>query len=69
MKFAFPNRYNVYLHDTPNDSAFHRAARDLSHGCVRVEKPLELAEWVLRGQSEWTRERSRRPCTRAARST
>jgi murein L,D-transpeptidase YcbB/YkuD len=57
VKFAFPNRYNVYLHDTPNDSAFHRAARDLSHGCVRVEKPLELAEWVLKGQSEWTREK------------
>jgi L,D-transpeptidase YcbB len=57
VKFAFPNRYNVYLHDTPNDSAFHRAARDLSHGCVRVEKPLELAEWVLKGQSEWPREK------------
>ena len=41
----------------PNDSAFHRAARDLSHGCVRVEKPLELAEWVLKGQSEWPREK------------
>ena len=57
VKFAFPNRYNVYLHDTPNDSAFHQASRDLSHGCVRVEKPLELAEWVLKGQSEWTREK------------
>jgi murein L,D-transpeptidase YcbB/YkuD len=57
VKFAFPNRYNVYLHDTPNDSAFHRAARDLSHGCVRVEKPLELAQWVLKNQAEWTREK------------
>jgi murein L,D-transpeptidase YcbB/YkuD len=57
VKFAFPNRFNVYLHDTPNDTAFHRAARDLSHGCVRVEKPLELAEWVLKGQPEWTREK------------
>jgi len=57
VKFAFPNRFNVYLHDTPDDDAFHRASRDLSHGCVRVEKPVELAQWVLRGQSEWTPER------------
>jgi murein L,D-transpeptidase YcbB/YkuD len=57
VKFMFPNRYNVYLHDTPNDSAFYRPTRDLSHGCVRVEKPLELALWVMKGQPEWTREK------------
>jgi L,D-transpeptidase YcbB len=55
VKFAFPNRFNVYLHDTPEDAMFHRASRDLSHGCVRVEKPEELAAWVLRGRREWTR--------------
>jgi murein L,D-transpeptidase YcbB/YkuD len=57
VKFAFPNKFDVYLHDTPEESPFHRAARDLTHGCIRVEKPLELAEWVLRGQREWTRGR------------
>jgi murein L,D-transpeptidase YcbB/YkuD len=57
VKFAFPNPFNVYLHDTPEESPFHRAARDLTHGCIRVEKPVELAEWVLRGQREWTRQR------------
>jgi murein L,D-transpeptidase YcbB/YkuD len=57
VTFKFPNRFNVYIHDTPFDSAFHRAARDLSHGCVRVEKPEELAAWVLKGQDGWTRKR------------
>jgi murein L,D-transpeptidase YcbB/YkuD len=57
VTFKFPNRFNVYIHDTPFDSAFHRAARDLSHGCVRIEKPEELAEWVLKGQDAWTRRR------------
>jgi len=57
VTFKFPNRFNVYIHDTPFDSAFHRAARDLSHGCIRVEKPADLAEWVLKGQDGWTRKR------------
>lgn len=57
VKFAFPNRFNVYLHDTPYESDFHRAARDRSHGCVRIEEPAELAQWVLKGQDDWTRER------------
>jgi murein L,D-transpeptidase YcbB/YkuD len=54
VKFAFPNRYNVYLHDTPFDGDFERVARSFSHGCVRVEKPTELALWMLRGREEWT---------------
>ena len=53
VKFLFPNRYDVYLHDTPADSLFERAARNFSHGCVRVERPTELARWVLRGRPEW----------------
>jgi murein L,D-transpeptidase YcbB/YkuD len=57
VTFRFPNRYNVYIHDTPYDSAFHRAARDLSHGCVRIEQPEDLAHWVLKGQEGWTRGR------------
>jgi len=57
VKFMFPNQFNVYLHDTPADSLFERAARSLSHGCVRVEQPQALAEYVLRDQPEWTPER------------
>lgn len=56
VKFLFPNRYNVYLHGTPAVSLFERARRDFSHGCIRVEDPTALAEWVLAGQGEWTRE-------------
>ena len=55
IKFLFPNRFNVYLHDTPSRSLFERTVRTFSHGCMRIEKPLELAEWVL-GET-WTRER------------
>jgi murein L,D-transpeptidase YcbB/YkuD len=56
IKFMFPNRFNVYLHDTPGDHLFDRADRSLSHGCVRVEKPLELAALLLRG-TDWTVDR------------
>jgi murein L,D-transpeptidase YcbB/YkuD len=57
VKFMFPNQFDVYLHDTPADSLFERVQRDFSHGCVRVERPFALAQWVLRGQEEWTPER------------
>jgi murein L,D-transpeptidase YcbB/YkuD len=59
VKFIFPNRYNVYLHDTPSDNLFDRLTRNFSHGCIRVEKPQELAEYVLRDQPEWTPEKIR----------
>jgi murein L,D-transpeptidase YcbB/YkuD len=59
VKFIFPNRYNVYLHDTPADNLFAKLTRNFSHGCIRVEKPQELAEYVLRDQPEWTPERIR----------
>ncbi len=57
VKFVFPNRYDVYLHGTPATSLFARTRRDFSHGCIRVEKPAELAAWVLRSLPEWTPER------------
>jgi len=57
VAFMFPNEHNVYLHATPTRELFSRARRDFSHGCIRVEKPAELAAWVLRNQHEWTQER------------
>jgi murein L,D-transpeptidase YcbB/YkuD len=59
VKFVFPNRYDVYLHDTPAKGLFARARRDFSHGCIRVEKPAELAAFLLAGGPEWTAERIR----------
>ncbi len=57
VKFVFPNDENVYLHATPARSLFQRSRRDFSHGCVRVEDAIGLAEWVLKDRPEWTRER------------
>lgn len=47
VKFMFPNDFNIYLHDTPNDNLFDKDVRAFSHGCIRLEKPAELAQWVL----------------------
>ena len=47
VKFMFPNSYNIYLHDTPARSLFQRDVRAFSHGCIRVENPNALAQWVL----------------------
>jgi L,D-transpeptidase YcbB len=57
VKFLFPNDNHVYLHSTPQQALFARTRRDFSHGCIRVEDPAELAEWVLRAQPEWSREK------------
>lgn len=53
VKFMFPNQFAVYLHDTPTRKLFNRQDRTLSHGCVWVEKPVELADYVLAGQDDW----------------
>jgi L,D-transpeptidase YcbB len=47
VKFIFPNDFNIYLHDTPNGELFKKDVRAFSHGCIRLEKPAELAQWVL----------------------
>ena len=57
VKFAFPNTNNVYLHSTPSQGLFKRTRRDFSHGCIRVEFPVKLAEFVLKDHEEWTREK------------
>ena len=57
VKFVFPNRYSVYLHDTPGQDLFEHNARSFSHGCIRVSKPLELASFFLQYQDAgWTTE-------------
>jgi murein L,D-transpeptidase YcbB/YkuD len=54
IKFDFANNYGVYLHDTPSRSRFASFSRLASHGCVRLEKPLELARSVMEGDPTWT---------------
>ncbi len=58
IKFMFPNSYSVYLHSTPSTELFAKSRRDFSSGCIRVEKPAELAAFLLRnqpdGQQPWT---------------
>jgi murein L,D-transpeptidase YcbB/YkuD len=59
VKIIFPNPHNVYLHDTPSRSLFGRSERAFSHGCIRLARPLDLADQVLRagGVDGWNRER------------
>lgn len=56
IKFMFPNDFDIYLHDTPADHLFSKAERDFSHGCIRLEKPIELANILLKGDPKWAPE-------------
>lgn len=56
VKFIFPNKDDVYLHDTPANALFSRSRRDFSHGCVRVANPQKLAEFALKNQDDWNPE-------------
>ena len=53
IKFLFSNEYNIYLHDTPRQRLFNRTERAFSSGCVRVEDPVQLAEFVLDSEEGW----------------
>lgn len=59
IKFMFPNKYRVYLHDTRSKYLFDASVRTFSHGCVRIEKPLALAEYLLRDDPDWDKARIR----------
>ena len=59
IAFRFPNNFSIYLHDTNNRRAFERERRTLSHGCVRVQKPFELACFLLPDADEWKLEQLR----------
>ncbi len=57
VKFMFPNKFFIYLHDTPSRNLFSETSRDFSSGCIRVEKPIELAAYLLRDDPVWTKEK------------
>jgi murein L,D-transpeptidase YcbB/YkuD len=57
VKFVFPNSYGIYMHDTPVTSVFDREHRALSHGCIRLSRPQELAEYLLIDDPDWPPDR------------
>jgi murein L,D-transpeptidase YcbB/YkuD len=58
-KFIFPNNYDIYFHDSPEQELFAKSRRDFSHGCIRLERPADLAVWVLRNNPGWNMDRVR----------
>ncbi len=56
IKFMFPNKFRVYLHDTPAQALFQKDKRTFSSGCIRVQKPIDLAAYLLGNGREWPRE-------------
>jgi murein L,D-transpeptidase YcbB/YkuD len=58
VKFIFPNKYSVYLHDTPSKHLFGKAKRSFSHGCIRTQNPIEMAEVLLEG-TKWDKQKIR----------
>ena len=57
IKFMLPNKFHIYLHDTPAKGLFSRNSRAFSHGCIRVQRPVDLAEYLLENDPEWSREK------------
>lgn len=64
IKFMFPNKYDVYLHDTPEKALFERSSRPFSSGCMRINKPVELAKYFLSDKPEWTDEKIKQEMNR-----
>lgn len=56
VKFVFPNEYDVYLHDTPTGHLFSQDERGFSHGCIRIQEPVKLAEYLLQEDPTWNQE-------------
>lgn len=56
IKFMFPNKFSIYLHDTPGKYLFSQSKRDFSSGCIRIEKPIDLAVYLLQDQKKWNRQ-------------
>ena len=69
IKFVFPNHDNIYLHHTPATELFDRQRRDFSHGCIRVEHPVELATFVLHDMPSWDEARIRQAMSRGESAT
>ena len=69
IKFVFPNNNRIYLHHTPSPGLFQRERRDLSHGCIRVEQPVALAQFVLQHATGWSEARIRAAMAQGASST
>lgn len=69
IKFVFPNNDNIYLHHTPAPQLFQRVRRDFSHGCIRVEAPVALAQFVLQDDPAWTQDRIRQAMEKGESST
>lgn len=67
IKFMFPNKFDVYLHDTPNRSLFHRVQRDFSSGCIRVEDAVTLAAFLLDDERQWSAQKIRQALETGAR--
>jgi murein L,D-transpeptidase YcbB/YkuD len=57
VKFLFPNRFNIYFHDTPAKSLFDKDKSAYSHGCIRLSDPEKMANYLLRNNPEWTADR------------
>ena len=69
IKFVFPNNNNIYLHHTPAPQLFDRDRRDFSHGCIRIEDPVALAQFVLRNDPAWPEPRIREAMARGQSAT
>ncbi|HET8707497.1 MAG TPA: L,D-transpeptidase family protein [Pseudomonadales bacterium] len=57
VKFEFPNRDSIYMHDTPKHNLFQRSRRDFSHGCIRLSHPEQMAQFLLSAERNWDEQR------------